>query len=237
MARLKAVFFDLGGTLMEDEGDRNAKISALAAVNARYGIPKTGAETLRWFLKDLAPYYAGQPEKWIPIRDHLRRNFVAYLGENGRTAAEADCAWFERTYNEMHVDQCRLFPDAIPAVQRARATGRHVGLLTDVDEKFVRIILDAVRLAPLLDSVTTSEAVGVGKPNPKIFHAALATAGCAPEEAVLVGDSRTRDVAGAKAVGMLALYLHRTGDPDPAAGLNARTLAEAGDILQGIVDG
>src|SRR5438445_350437 len=86
MARLKAVFFDLGGTLMEDEGDRNAKVSALAAVNARYGIPKTGAETLRWFLKDLAPYYAGQPEKWIPIRDHLRRNFVAYLREHGRTA-------------------------------------------------------------------------------------------------------------------------------------------------------
>jgi len=237
MARLKAIFFDLGGTLMEDEGDRNAKVSALAAVNARYGIPKTGVETLGWFLKDLAPYYAGQPERWIPIRDHLRRNFIAYLREHGRTATEADCSWFERTYNEMHVEQCRLFPDAIPAVQRVRATGRHVGLLTDVDEKFVRIILGAVRLAPLLNSVTTSEAVGVGKPNPKIFRAALATAECAPEEAVLVGDSRTRDVAGAKAVGMLALHLYRTGDPDPAAGLSASTLSEAGDVLQGILDG
>ena len=103
--------------------------------------------------------------------------------------------------------------------------------------RFVRIILEAVRLAPLLDSVTTSEAVGVGKPNPKIFHAALAAAGCAPEESILVGDSRTRDVAGAKAVGMLALHLQRMGDPDPAAGLSARTLTEAGDILQGMLDG
>jgi len=237
MARLKAVFFDLGGTLMEDEGDRNAKVSALAAVNARYGIPRTGVETLAWFLKDLGPYYAGQPERWIPIRDHLRRNFVAYLRENGRTATEADCGWFERTYNEKHVEQCRLFPDAIPAVQRVRAAGLHVGLLTDVDEKFVWIILGAVRLAPLLDSVTTSEAVGVGKPNPKIFHAALDAAGCSPEESILVGDSRTRDVAGAKAVGMLALHLQRMGDSDPAAGLSARTLTEAGDILQGMLDG
>src|SRR2546426_12777337 len=153
MARLKAVFFDLGGTLMEDEGDRNGKISALAAVNARYGIPKTGAETLRWFLKDLAPYYAGQPVKWIPIRDHLRRNFVAYLEENGRTATEADCAWFERTYNEMHVDQCRLFPDAIPAVQRARAPGRHVGLLPAVDANVGPLRLALGRLAPLRHSV------------------------------------------------------------------------------------
>src|SRR6267143_696253 len=193
MARLKAVLFDLGGTLMEDEGDRNAKVAALAAVNDRFGISKSGEETFRWFLKDLGPY----------------------------------CAWFERTYDAMHAERCRLFPDAIPAVRRVRATGRHVGLLTDVDEKFVRVVLNAVHLAPLLDSVTTSEAVGVGKPNPRIFQSALAKAGCAPAEAVLVGDSRTRDVAGAKAVGMLALHLHRTGDPDPTADFAARTLDEA----------
>jgi HAD superfamily hydrolase (TIGR01509 family) len=237
MARLKAVLFDLGGTLMEDEGDRNAKVAALAAVNDRYGIPKSGEETLRWFLKDLGPYFAGQPEKWIPIRDHLRRNFIAYLRENSHDATADDCAWFERTYDAIHAERCRLYPDAIPAVHRVRATGRHVGLLTDVDEKFVRIILKAVHLAPLLDSVTTSEAVGVGKPNPRIFHAALAKAKCAPGEAVLVGDSRTRDVAGAMAVGMLALHLHRTGDPDPTADFTARTLTEAGDVLQGLLDG
>ena len=237
MARLKAVLFDLGGTLMEDEGDRDAKIAALAAVNARYGIPRSGEETLRWFLKDLGPYFAGQPEKWIPIRDHLRRNFVAYLRENGRTATDEDCAWFEATYNGMHMELCRLFPDAIPAVHRVRATGLHVGLLTDIDETFVRLVLEAVHLARLLDSVTTSEAVGVGKPNPRIFQAALKRAGCAPGEAVLVGDSRTRDVAGARAVGMIGLHLHRTGEPDPAADFAARTLTEAGDVLQGLLDG
>ena len=237
MARLKAVLFDLGGTLMEDEGDRNAKVAALAAVNDRFGISKSGEETLRWFLKDLGPYFAGQPEKWIPIRDHLRRNFIAYLRENGHAATAEDCAWFERTYDAMHAERCRLFPDAIPAVHRVRATGRHVGLLTDVDEKFVRVVLNAVHLAPLLDSVTTSEAVGVGKPNPRIFQSALAKAGCAPAEAVLVGDSRTRDVAGARAVGMLALHLHRTGDPDPAADFAARTLDEAVDLIEGALHG
>ncbi len=189
MAPLKAVFFDLGGTLMDDEGDRAAKVAALAAVNARYRIPRTGEETLRWFLKDLGPYYAGQPEN-----------------------------------DALHVEMCRLYPDAIPAVVQVRATGLHVGLLTDVDEKFVRPILEAVRLAPLLDSLTTSEAVGVGKPNPRIFRAALEAAACAPRRAIVVGDSRTRDVAGAKAAGMLALFLHRAGERDPAADFHARTL-------------
>ena len=237
MARLKAVLFDLGGTLMEEEGDRSAKVAALAAVNARFGIPRSGEETFRWFLKDLGPYFAGQSERRVPIREHLRRNFVEYLHENGHAATDEDCAWFESTYDRMHAERCRLFPDAIPALHRARATGLHVGLLTDVDEKFVRVILKAVHLAPLFDSVTTSEAVGVGKPNPRIFRAALARAKCAPGEAVLVGDSRTRDVAGAKAVGMLTLHLHRTGERDPAADFAARTLTEAGDVLQGLLDG
>jgi len=234
MDPLKAVFFDLGGTLMEDEGDRVAKVAALAAVNARYGIRETGEETLHWFLKDLGPYYAGQPEKWIPIRDHLRRNFVAYLREHGRKATEADCGWFERTYDALHVEKCRVYPDAIPAVKRVRATGLHVGLLTDVDEKFVRPILEAVGLAPLLDSVTTSEAVGVGKPNPRIFRAALGAATCPPGRAIVVGDSRTRDVAGAKAAGMFALFVHRGGERDPRADFNARTLTEAAEIIEGL---
>jgi len=237
MAPLKAVFFDLGGTLMDDEGDRAAKVAALAAVNARYRIPRTGEETLRWFLKDLGPYYAGQPEKWIPIRDHLRRNFIAYLREHGHAATDADSAWFERTYDALHVEMCRLYPDAIPAVVQVRATGLHVGLLTDVDEKFVRPILEAVRLAPLLDSLTTSEAVGVGKPNPRIFRAALEAAACAPRRAIVVGDSRTRDVAGAKAAGMLALFLHRAGERDPAADFHARTLTQAADIIGDLAHG
>jgi hypothetical protein len=36
---------------------------------------------------------------------------------------------------------------------------------------------------------------------------------------------------------MLALHLHRTGEPDPAADFAARTLTEAGDVLQGLLDG
>ncbi len=237
MARLKAVFFDLGGTLMEDEGDLLAKVRALAAVNERYGIPLSGEETHRWFLRDLGPYYAGQPEKWIPIRDHLRRNFIDYLREHGRTATVEDCAWFEATYDGMHVKLCRPYPDALAIVRRLRALGLHVGLLTDVDEKFVRPVLDAVGLSPLLDSVTTSEAVGVGKPNPRIFRAALAKAGCAPSETVLVGDSAKRDVAGAKAVGMHTLYLQRSEARAPEADFTARTLREAADIVEDLAHG
>jgi 2-haloacid dehalogenase len=237
MARLKAVFFDLGGTLMEDEGDRAAKVEALAAVNGRYGIPRTGEEALLWFLRDLGPIYAGQPERWIPIRDHLRRNFIAYLKEHGKVATDADCAWFEGTYDRMHVKMCRLDPDAIPTLGQVRGMGLHVGLLSDVDETWVRPILEALGIEPFFDSVTTSEGVGVGKPNPRIFRAALGTADCAPDEAAVVGDSSSRDVEGAKAVGMRAIYVQRGDASAPRADVTVRSLMEAVDAIAGMLDG
>lgn len=43
------------------------------------------------------------------------------------------------------------------------------------------------------------------KPDPRIFHAALAGLGCEPDSAAHVGDSRQADVAGALGVGMTAV--------------------------------
>lgn len=43
---------------------------------------------------------------------------------------------------------------------------------------------------------------GVGKPSPEAFHLVLDALGVRPEQAVMVGDSRERDVKGALAVGV-----------------------------------
>jgi putative hydrolase of the HAD superfamily len=55
--------------------------------------------------------------------------------------------------------------------------------------------------------------VGVGKPDPRIFDLALRLLGASPEEAVMVGDNPTRDVAGAKAAGVTAVWVNRAGLP------------------------
>jgi FMN phosphatase YigB (HAD superfamily) len=56
-------------------------------------------------------------------------------------------------------------------------------------------------------TVVDSEVAGFRKPDPRIFRAALDAVGVAPAEAVFVGDSRPRDMAGARALGMPHVWL------------------------------
>jgi putative hydrolase of the HAD superfamily len=65
-------------------------------------------------------------------------------------------------------------------------------------------------LAPFMDVVAISGELGIGKPDPGIFLKALELARVKPEEAVHVGDSLTSDVAGARGVGMCAVWINRT---------------------------
>ena len=52
--------------------------------------------------------------------------------------------------------------------------------------------------------------VVVGKPHAPIFEMALERLGCRPDEAMMVGDGLTTDVAGGRAAGMATVWL----DPD-----------------------
>ncbi len=51
------------------------------------------------------------------------------------------------------------------------------------------------------------------KPHPSIFEAALAHVGAAPAQAVMVGDSLTHDIEGARQLGMRAVLVARSGQP------------------------
>ncbi len=61
----------------------------------------------------------------------------------------------------------------------------------------------------LFDLVVISGEVNKRKPSPDIFKSALKVLGVSAEQAVFVGDTADADVAGAKAVGMKAVYLKR----------------------------
>ncbi|PID69136.1 MAG: noncanonical pyrimidine nucleotidase, YjjG family [Flavobacteriales bacterium] len=56
--------------------------------------------------------------------------------------------------------------------------------------------------------ITTSECVGVKKPNPKIFNHALAMAKAKPENSLMVGDSLEADIYGAEKVGMQTIHFN-----------------------------
>ena len=67
----------------------------------------------------------------------------------------------------------------------------------------------------LVDGMVVSEAVGVAKPDPRIFEAALSTAGVEAEEATMLGDSWAHDIVGAHGVGVRPVWFNRFALPRP----------------------
>lgn len=84
-------------------------------------------------------------------------------------------------------------------------------------------VLERTGLSRYLDGVVTSAELGVSKPDPAPFRAALALVGAPPpDEALHVGDTVDEDVAGARAAGIPAVLIDRDGSA--AAGALAGTV-------------
>ena len=86
---------------------------------------------------------------------------------------------------------------------------KKLALVTNFDHPpHIRPILNKFDLAPYFDSVVISGEVGVKKPDPRIFDAALEQTGIKPEEAIYVGDTED-DTKAACAAGMVPVLIQR----------------------------
>jgi len=74
-------------------------------------------------------------------------------------------------------------------------------------------ILDEAGIGRWLSVVVDSNRVGVSKPDPAIFALAIRSLGCAPDEALYVGDSFEKDIAAARAAGLRSAWLVGSVEP------------------------
>jgi putative hydrolase of the HAD superfamily len=103
-------------------------------------------------------------------------------------------------------DSCwRVFEDALPVLSSLGESGwRHVILSNHVPE--LPVLVEKLGLAPHIDAVLSSAAIGYEKPHPEAFRLAREAAG-RPSELWMIGDNATADVAGAEAVGIPAILV------------------------------
>ena len=112
-------------------------------------------------------------------------------------------------------------------VEKLRGAGVKLGVISDTGFSPGRVLRGFLARAGLLHrferaALTFSDEVGVPKPNPRIFQAALDGLGVEPKLAVHVGDLRATDVAGARAMGMGAVRFmgcYNDGSGGPEANL------------------
>ena len=86
-------------------------------------------------------------------------------------------------------------------------------------------------LADCFAHTIISEEVGINKPQPEIFRIALQMNGVRADEAVMIGDSYSSDIAGAKNAGIDQIWLHE-GETEETATYIVPSLAKVCTILE-----
>ena len=183
---------------------------------------------------------------WVSLRDRIPaevsderlqiaiRAEMAYYREHSQEGRDADsladlrerCAAL--ISNELGVEvsardlvesiRFGAYPDAEPALRGLRERGMRLLAVSNWDCS-LSAVLEGCGLGELLDGVVTSAEVGASKPDPAIFRAALERAGSEPDQALHVGDTPEEDLAGARAAGIRALLIDRSGDGGDIASL------------------
>lgn len=109
------------------------------------------------------------------------------------------------TQEHWHVED-----DAAAVLETLRARGARLGIISNAsDDDDVQTLVDNADLRGYFDFIISSAAVGVRKPHPKIFDLALAHWGARPDQAVMVGDTVSADVAGAIRAGIANVWITR----------------------------
>ena len=85
-------------------------------------------------------------------------------------------------------------------------------------------------LAPYFTHTLISEEVGINKPQPGIFEIALQRNGISADEAVMIGDSYSSDIAGAKAAGIDQIWIHE-GETEETATYIVPKITDVIDLL------
>jgi putative hydrolase of the HAD superfamily len=209
---LDCVLFDAGDTLLAPAPSFQGRFVAVAA---DHGLPLEEAAVDAAIAA--AVRAAAWPDDWTDPatqRDFwmgFYQDVLADLGhaEGGIQLAEALFASFSDPAGY------QLFEDVRPALEELAGRGVTLGVVSNF-EPWLADILALQGIDHLFATVAISGVLGVAKPDPAIFRAALAEAGADPAETVHVGDQPANDVAAARAVGITPVLIDRfTRYPEP----------------------
>lgn len=115
----------------------------------------------------------------------------------------------EKTTGDVSL-RANLIPGAAELMHQLKRRGYLLVLIADGPVPTFENNLGPYGLYDLFDAVSISQAVGVSKPHPDIFHHAMRQLGVGEPEygrVVMLGNHLGRDIKGANEVGMISVWL------------------------------
>ena len=235
-SRYRAVFLDIGDTLLGVDHPETAYQAALAALDLHHDLEairraNEAAREASWAEARPGPQppdYAVFPEEEFLWRDRLVGRLLAELGIRERLDEAREAIW--NCWVSPYLFQ--LFPDVLPILDHLRLDGYVVGAVSNWDPRLEQVIRNT-GLREHFDFLVVSEVEGYAKPSPYLFRRALDRAGVAPHQAVHVGDDFFRDVEGARGVGIQPVWLDRSGQGEQPFAPTVHSLLELPHLLAG----
>jgi len=206
-AAVRAVFFDVDFTLIHPGPRFHGP--GYAATCAEYGVAVDAAR----FDQAVALALPMLDDLTEPLYDHdLFINYTAaiieQMGGTGAGVKRAAAEIYEAWAANHHFD---LYDDVQEVIPALAARGLALGVISN-SHRSLEAFTEHFALDRYVRTHVSAFPGRYMKPHPSIFAAALASAGVAASEAVMVGDSLKHDVHGALDAGLRAVWLRRSGD-------------------------
>jgi phosphoglycolate phosphatase len=184
--RIKAVVFDLDGTLVD---------SAPGLQTAINGVLEA---------QDCPPIELADVQSMIG--DGIPALINKAFAQRGRTLSKTESTTATRQFREIYADcgprETPLFPGARNALQQLSFLGISLGLCTNKPQRSTEPLLDALRIDHYFSAVFGGDLLaGIRKPDPRHVLAVLGRLGIDAAEAVMVGDS-PNDIDAGQGAGM-----------------------------------
>lgn len=200
---VRGVLFDLHSTLI-DQGDARDWLDAALARQPRDLKNDERVALADWLDRIWERARVLDPESLRDLSptDHYRVFHELLADGPGVDPALGDAL------HAVLLEPWRAYDDAIPTLRALRADGIAVAGISNAGVD-IESVLEREGLSECFDAVVLSKDIGVTKPDPTIFLAALEAIECTPASGLMVGDSG-KDDAGATVLGLRTIILPRT---------------------------
>jgi epoxide hydrolase-like predicted phosphatase len=202
--RLKAVLFDLGGTLVKIDNSQDPHVmkKMLEDCGVSCSLEDVTREWVKsWERLNFREMTGLLDEFWV--QQNLRVLHGLRVNSNARNLARYTAShWWD--YAEV-----TLYPDAQKMLPIFRERGLKIGLVTNGLLSDTNAILPKVGLQDFFDVVVAVDTLRKMKPDVEVFHYALQKLKTKPSEAIFVGDDVGTDYKGAQRCGLTVFLIDR----------------------------